>query len=97
MSSRRRLPDRADTVFLAIALGFVTLRLFDVRPWDQSVDAYAYWRPLQNGSPYGGAAVGDLGSYLYSPAFRLAFAPLGLRSMNFNHQVPAPVPAADRG
>ena len=78
MSSPRRLPDRADTVFLAIAIGFITLRLFDVPPWYQSVDAYAYWRPLQDGSPYGAAAVGDLGSYLYSPAFRLAFAPLGL-------------------
>jgi len=78
MNGRRPLPGRSDTVFLALAVGFVTLRLFDVRPWDQSVDAYAYWRPLQDGGPYGGAAVGDLGSYLYSPAFKLAFAPLGL-------------------
>jgi hypothetical protein len=78
MSGPRRLPGRSDTVFLALAVGFVTLRLLDIRPWDQSVDAYAYWRPLQDGSPYGAAAVGSLGSYLYSPAFRLAFAPLGL-------------------
>jgi hypothetical protein len=78
MNGRRPLPGRSDTVFLALAVGLVTLRLFDVRPWDQSVDAYAYWRPLQDGGPYGGAAVGDLGSYLYSPAFKLAFAPLGL-------------------
>ena len=73
MSRQRSLPGRADTVFLALAVGFVALRLFDVRPWDQSVDAYAYWRPIQGGSPYGGAAVGDLGSYLYSPAFKLLF------------------------
>jgi hypothetical protein len=78
MSGQRSLPGRADTVFLALAVGFVALRLFDVRPWDQSVDAYAYWRPIQGGSPYGGAAVGDLGSYLYSPAFKLLCMPLGL-------------------
>jgi hypothetical protein len=78
MNGHPHLPSRSDTVFVAIAIGFVTLRLFDVPPWDQSVDAYAYWRPLQDGSPYGAAAVGDLGSYLYSPAFKLAFAPLGL-------------------
>ena len=78
MSDQRSLPGRADTVFLALAVGFVALRLLDVRPWDQSVDAYAYWRPIQGGSPYGGVVVGDLGAYLYSPAFKLLLLPLGL-------------------
>ena len=74
---KRGRPAPADVVFLGIAIAFVGLRLLDVPPWDQSVDAYAYWRPITGGSPYEGAAVGGLGSYLYSPAFKLLFVPLG--------------------
>ena len=75
MTGRR--PSLRDVAYLGIAIAFVGLRLFDVPPWNQSVDAYAYWRPVTGGSPYDGAAVGELGSYLYSPAFKLLFVPLG--------------------
>ena len=73
----RGRPSLRDVAYLGIAIAFVGLRLFDVPPWNQSVDAYAYWRPIAGGSPYDGAAVGELGSYLYSPAFKLLFVPLG--------------------
>ncbi len=74
----RRPPPLRDVAFLAIAIAFVGLRLFDVPPWNQSVDAYAYWRPITGGSPYDDAStVGAMGAYLYSPAFKLLFLPLG--------------------
>src|SRR4051794_15123423 len=49
--------------------------MFQVPPWDQSVDAYAYWS-TRDGILYEGASAGTLGSYLYSPAFALALRPL---------------------
>ncbi len=60
--------------FFILAVAFVVLRLFAVKPWDQSVDAYAYWA-TRDGDFYGGAA-GVLGSYLYSPAFAQLLAPI---------------------
>jgi len=78
-NARSRDPWRlADVAFLAIAGAFVALRLFSVPPWDQSVDAYAYWKPVEGGSPYAGATVGAMGAYLYSPAFKLLFVPFGM-------------------
>lgn len=62
-------------VFLGLAIAFVGLRLAGVSPWDQSVDAYAYWS-TRSGVPYDGSSVGTLGSYLYSPAFTLLIAPI---------------------
>lgn len=71
-SDRHRGADRAvvvaRTVFAGIILGFVLLRLFSVAPWDQSVDAYAYWS-TREGDYYAGATVGRLGSYVYPPVF----------------------------
>ncbi len=55
-------------VYVGLVLGFVLLRLFSVRPWDQSVDAYAYWS-TRDGDYYAGAMVGRLGSYVYAPVF----------------------------
>ena len=73
----RARPPLSDVVFLAISIAFVGLRLFDVPPWNQSVDAYAYWQPVVGGNPYQAATVGSMGAYLYSPAFKLLFVPLG--------------------
>ena len=73
----RGRPSLRDVAFLGIAIAFIGLRLFDVPPWNQSVDAYAYWRPITDGTPYSGAAVGELGSYLYSRGFKLLVVPLG--------------------
>lgn len=71
---RRRILDDA---FIVIAGVFVLLRLLSVPPWDQSVDAYAYHQAVGPGGPYAGAEAGTLGSYLYSPAFKLILGPAG--------------------
>ena len=68
----RRLPR---DVFLGLAVAFVGIRLVGLAPWDQSVDAYAYWS-TRDGTLYEGSSVGVLGSYLYSPAFALLIAPV---------------------
>jgi hypothetical protein len=69
---RRSLPR---DLFIGLAFGFIALRLADIRPWDQSVDAYAYWS-TRDGVFYEGSSVGVLGSYLYSPAFAHLLIPL---------------------
>lgn len=61
-------------IYVVIALAFVALRLFSIAPWDQSVDAYAYWS-TGAGDVYGGAT-GAMGSYLYSPAFAQTLTPV---------------------
>jgi hypothetical protein len=61
--------------YLALAAAFLLLRLFQVPPWDQSVDAYAYWS-TRDGSLYGAQTAGTIGAYLYSPAFAQLLAPL---------------------
>jgi Glycosyltransferase family 87 len=70
--SARRLPR---DVFLGLAIAFVGIRLVGLAPWDQSVDAYAYWS-TRDGTLYDASSVGVLGSYLYSPAFALLIAPV---------------------
>ena len=54
--------------YILLALAFLALRLFQVPPWDQSVDAYAYWT-TRDGDLYDGQTAGAMGAYLYSPAF----------------------------
>ena len=61
--------------FLGLALGFLALRLLNVRPWDQSVDAYSYWA-THAGPMYGDKLAGAMGAYLYSPAFAQLMAPI---------------------
>lgn len=61
-------------VYLGIAIAFIGLRLFSIPPWDQSVDAYAYWA-TGSGHLYDGAT-GAMGSYLYSPAFAQVLTPI---------------------
>lgn len=63
--------------YIALTAAFLLLRLFQVRPWDQSVDAYAYWA-TRDGGLYDGHAAGVLGAYLYSPAFAQVMTPLAL-------------------
>jgi hypothetical protein len=65
----------ARDIYVGLAIGFIALRLFDIRPWDQSVDAYAYWS-TRDGVFYEGSSVGVLGSYLYSPVFAHLLIPL---------------------
>jgi hypothetical protein len=61
--------------FIVLAIAFIGLRLFAVKPWADSVDAYAYWT-TRDGSFYDAATTGRIGSYLYSPAFAQVLAPL---------------------
>lgn len=62
-------------LLIGLAIAFIGIRLVGLSPWDQSVDAYAYWS-TRDGTFYEGSSVGTLGSYLYSPAFALLVSPI---------------------
>jgi hypothetical protein len=61
--------------YVILAVVFVALRLFAIKPWADSVDAYAYWT-TRSGDFYAAAQTGQIGAYLYSPAFAQLLAPL---------------------
>lgn len=61
--------------YVILAVVFVGLRLFAIRPWADSVDAYAYWT-TRSGDFYAAAQTGQIGAYLYSPAFAQTLVPL---------------------
>ncbi len=61
--------------YAGLSVAFLALRLLQVRPWDQSVDAYAYWA-TRSGSLYDAQTAGTIGAYLYSPAFAQVLVPL---------------------
>jgi hypothetical protein len=61
--------------YVILAVVFVGLRLFAIKPWADSVDAYAYWT-TRSGDFYAAAQTGQIGAYLYSPAFAQVLAPL---------------------
>jgi hypothetical protein len=61
--------------YVILAVVFVGLRLFAIKPWADSVDAYAYWT-TRTGDFYAAAQTGQIGAYLYAPAFAQALAPL---------------------
>jgi hypothetical protein len=61
--------------YVVLAVVFVSLRLFAIEPWADSVDAYAYWT-TRSGDFYATAETGRIGAYLYSPAFAQALVPL---------------------
>jgi hypothetical protein len=60
--------------YVVLAIVFVALRLLAIEPWDDSVDAFAYW-VTRGGDLYRAADTGLIGSYLYSPAFAQLLAP----------------------
>lgn len=73
---RRMAATLAVPAFLVIAGVFVAARLFDVYPWTATAwDAWAYWL-TRYGPDYAMLRQGDIGAYLYSPAFAQAIAPL---------------------
>jgi len=61
--------------FVILSVVFVLLRLFAVKPWADSVDAYAYWT-TRDGTFYDASTTGQIGAYLYSPAFAQLRSPL---------------------
>jgi hypothetical protein len=67
--------------YVILAVVFVALRLLEVRPWADSVDAYAYWA-TRSGDLYGAAKTGAIGAYLYSPAFAQALNPFTWLPLN---------------
>jgi glycosyl transferase family 87 len=76
-SRRSQFPPRdrlLRDIFLILAVAFVLLRLLQVEPWDDSIDAFAYWT-TRDGTLYEAATTGTIGSYLYSPAFAQLLAP----------------------
>jgi len=60
--------------YLGLAAAFMALRLLQIKPWDQSVDAYAYWSTAHG--PMYGQVAGLMGAYLYSPAFAQLLTPI---------------------
>ena len=72
---RRPVRDALVVVGIGRALWFVLVQ--GIRPWESAgVDARAYWQ-VDLAHPYVGSAVGDISTYLYSPAFAQALAPFG--------------------
>jgi hypothetical protein len=67
--------------FVILSIVFVGLRLFAIEPWADSVDAYAYWT-TRTGDYYAAADTGQIGAYLYSPAFAQLIAPLTWLPLN---------------
>ena len=39
--------------YIILAIVFIGLRLFDIEPWADSVDAYAYWTTRSGDCTYG--------------------------------------------
>ncbi len=68
------LPRLARDGYVALAAAFMALRLLGVKPWDQSVDAYAYWSTAHG--PMYGQGAGAMGAYVYSPAFAQILTPV---------------------
>ena len=69
------------TALSILSVVFVALRLFAIEPWADSVDAYAYWT-TRSGDYYAAAETGQIGAYLYSPAFAQLIAPLTWLPLN---------------
>ena len=67
--------------FVILSIVFVGLRLFAIEPWADSVDAFAYWT-TRSGDYYAAADTGQIGAYLYSPAFAQLIAPLTWLPLN---------------
>jgi hypothetical protein len=61
--------------FVILSAVFIQLRLFWIRPWADSVDAFAYWT-TRDGVFYDSSTTGTIGAYLYSPAFAQVLAPI---------------------
>jgi hypothetical protein len=71
----RPLRDGLVIVGIGRALWFFFVQ--GIRPWEfLGVDARAYWQ-IDLANPYTNSAVGELSTYLYSPAFAQLMAPFG--------------------
>jgi hypothetical protein len=72
----RPIRDALVVVGIGRALWFFFVQ--GIQPWQfLGVDARAYWR-IDLANPYASSAVGEISTYLYSPAFAQAMAPFGV-------------------
>ncbi len=75
---RLRRPIRDALVVVGIGRALWYFFVQGIRPWEfAGVDARAYWQ-VDLAHPYVGSGVGDISTYLYSPAFAQLLAPLGV-------------------
>ncbi len=72
---RYRRPARDALVAVGILRALYFFFVQDIKPWEfAGVDARAYWG-IDLAHPYVGSGVGDISTYLYSPAFAQIMAP----------------------
>jgi hypothetical protein len=75
--ARFRRPARDALVVVGILRALYFFFVQGIKPWEfAGVDARAYWQ-VDLAHPYSAANLGDVSSYLYSPAFAQLMAPLG--------------------
>jgi hypothetical protein len=76
-ASRFVRPVRDALVIVGVGRALWFFFVQGIRPWEfLGVDARAYWR-IDLNDPYAHSGVGDISTYLYSPAFAQVMAPFG--------------------
>jgi len=76
-ASRFARPLRDALVLVGIGRALWFFFVQGIRPWEfAGVDARAYWQ-IDLANPYANSGVGDISTYLYSPAFAQVMAPFG--------------------
>ena len=79
---RYRRPARDALVAVGILRALYYFFVQDIKPWEfAGVDARAYWG-IDLAHPYVGSGVGDVSTYLYSPAFAQIMAPFSALPFN---------------
>lgn len=79
---RYRRPARDALVAVGILRALYYFFVQDIKPWEfAGVDARAYWG-IDLARPYVGSGVGDVSTYLYSPAFAQIMAPFSALPFN---------------
>ena len=74
-AARYRRPLRDGLILVGLARAFVYVAIQGIHPWEfAGIDARAYWG-IDLAHPYLRSGVGDLSTYLYSPAFAQLLAP----------------------
>jgi len=75
---RFRRPLRDGLILVGLARAFVYFVIQGIHPWEfAGIDARAYWG-VDLAHPYANSGVGELSTYLYSPAFAQVLAPFSL-------------------
>ena len=76
--SRYRRPVRDALILVGVVRAFVFFVVQGEHPWEfWGIDARAYWG-IELAHPYAQSGVGELSTYLYSPAFAQLLAPFSL-------------------